>query len=106
MTVHCQVPSKMVRILVLLAVGVITSSCVDPNGFQCTRDTDCGSGVCEPIIRLCSFADSSCESGRRFGDFAQDRSNQCVDPDPPCGKMAMLADSFDAAARQPFWSGS
>jgi hypothetical protein len=49
----------------------------------CTSDEQCLSGVhtgglCEMSTGLCSFLDSTCDSGRRYGDLAGDQSGACV----------------------------
>jgi hypothetical protein len=48
----------------------------------CTTDEQCHSamlidGRCEPA-GLCSFADTTCDSGRRYGGLAGDQSGDCV----------------------------
>lgn len=49
--------------------------------FVCAEDNQCsggpGAGRCEADGR-CSFPDSECSTGRRYGGFAGDKSNTCV----------------------------
>jgi len=58
------------------------TGCDDSGSFLCLDDAECGqSGVCEDN-GSCSFVDSNCESGRRYGEFASDRvAEVCVEPD-------------------------
>jgi hypothetical protein len=55
--------------------------------FKCLTDTDCNAGgaVCE-ATGYCSFADSACTMGRRYGDFSGSYSKQCV------GEQMMMPD--------------
>jgi hypothetical protein len=49
--------------------------------FTCTGDSSCGpGGTCE-ANGFCSFPDSACPSGRRYGDLGG--SGQCVGGQPP-----------------------
>jgi len=50
-----------------------------PSVYQCSQDTQCGSGgFCEPS-GFCSFVDAACPSGRRYGTFAGDELGEsCV----------------------------
>jgi hypothetical protein len=70
---------------VAAAVVALGAGCnYGASAFNCENDTQCGAGgTCEPGIGLCSFPDPGCDSGRRFGDLAGDKSNVCVDPQPP-----------------------
>ena len=62
---------KIVYMLVLLC------GCL-PREQRCATDADCGpNGVCEGV-GFCSFTDSSCTSGRRFGDLSGSYSQSCV----------------------------
>jgi hypothetical protein len=65
-----------------VATGLAACSPFGGGAFQCTEDTACGaSGRCEPN-GLCSFPDSTCGSGRRYGDAAGDLSGTCVGDEP------------------------
>jgi hypothetical protein len=72
----------------LLVAVVALAGCMPalPASYSCTTDAQCvfrgGRGVCEPS-GACSFADASCASGRRYGDFAPPGlADQCVDSAP------------------------
>lgn len=64
--------------LVMSAASACRSSL---DSFTCTSDRDCQlegvDGFCEAEM-LCSFADTGCLSGRRFGTLAGKASNECV----------------------------
>ena len=67
--------------------------------FNCSRDSDClqgeEEGVCE-ASSLCSFTDSSCVSGRRFGKLGGESSNQCVLEDAGVADASPLEPRADA----------
>jgi hypothetical protein len=69
------------RWLVLLVALATTAACVEPReSFRCTDSNQCGdgAGTCEGA-GFCSFNDTTCPSGRRFGEFASEAlSNTCV----------------------------
>ena len=70
----------MVRV-VLVLVAVVGGACVDDPGFRCTTSAQCGpGGQCE-AIGYCSFPDSLCASGRRFGSHDGTASGYCSDVD-------------------------
>lgn len=58
---------------------LVLGGCTDAEGFLCLDNAECGDeGFCEDN-GSCSFADSSCESGRRYGEFAPGRiADACV----------------------------
>jgi cysteine-rich repeat protein len=65
------------RCFVLLA---LLAGCVTPaSSFVCGSDADCSGGRCEPDTNFCSFLDTDCTSGHRYGDAAGSLSGQCVD---------------------------
>jgi hypothetical protein len=70
------------RSLIVAAIlgGALSSTaCLRSTQYRCTEDSQCGSGgVCEPS-QFCSFADSACAGGRRYGEFSGSVANQCVD---------------------------
>jgi len=78
--------------LASLACVVLVSACSPFGGgeFVCSEDAECtggpGAGTCEPDGR-CSFPDTACGEGRRYGGFAGSKSNTCVggelEPDAP-----------------------
>lgn len=64
----------------IAAAAVPFAGCLRSTTFECTSNADCtGSppGTCEPA-GYCSFPDTSCETGRRFGDHSGPVSGQCV----------------------------
>lgn len=66
----------------LFALAVIVASVSGCNygaaSFSCANNNQCGAGgLCEPDA-FCSFPDSSCSTGRRYGDLSGARSNECV----------------------------
>jgi hypothetical protein len=66
---------------VAIAVLLALSGCAPVNGYTCTETSQCTlggvAGVCEPN-GACSFPDSTCASGRRYGEFSGDLGNVCV----------------------------
>ncbi len=94
-----------------LAGGVLgLSSCLSKPRFECANMGDCasssGPGVCEPD-GFCSFMDSVCPSGRRYGDLSGPQANQCVGvpPDAPPPPDA-APDSYVHDARECFGGGA
>ncbi len=68
-----------VRALVLMCgAAAALAGCLRSTTFRCETSADCTGGTCEPI-GFCSFADSSCTSGSRFGELSGSAANQCVD---------------------------
>jgi len=66
------------RLLTLL-LAITSAACLRQTTYTCSVDQDCGAnGVCDPGLKLCSFADGSCASGFRFSDTAGAHANQCV----------------------------
>jgi len=66
----------------LIAFALVASTgCLKPAAFQCASDSDCTrggeQGACEAVGR-CSFPDTTCTSGWRFGDLSGSFANQCV----------------------------
>ena len=68
--------------LLAIALGLALVACVDSPGFQCLESAQCQSGnavgTCE-ATGFCSFVDSSCGSGRRYGGAAGSLSDRCTD---------------------------
>lgn len=66
--------------VIAIALGA-SAGCLKPAAFECAADTQCeraGSvGTCEPT-GACSFPDSTCESGKRYGSLSGGYSDQCV----------------------------
>ena len=66
----------MRTILLLALLGA--SGCLPHSDYRCTTSAECGStGTCEPV-GFCSFPDTSCSGGNRFGTGAGSYENQCV----------------------------
>lgn len=57
------------------------SGCASVNAYVCAESSQCtfqgAAGVCEPN-GACSFPDSSCASGRRYGEFSGELGDVCV----------------------------
>jgi hypothetical protein len=57
------------------------AGCVRPAAYACSDDSQCvrggQQGSCEAIGH-CSFADTACESGRRFAELSGEHGGQCV----------------------------
>ena len=68
------------RALLLLSL----TGCLRTTEFKCATDGDCSDGKCE-TTSYCSFTDSSCASGRRYGDFAGSLTKTCVGGDIDAG---------------------
>ncbi|MBI4510523.1 MAG: hypothetical protein HY698_12895 [Deltaproteobacteria bacterium] len=77
--------------------------------FSCGADTECvsqeGNGVCQPSTGFCSFADTSCPSGHRYGEHAgMGHARKCVPleagdagaVDAMLGEDGRAADAFPA----------
>jgi hypothetical protein len=69
------------RTLALLTI-LACAGCLRQTAYHCSSDADCvraGSpGHCEVGYSFCSFDDSSCTSGRKFGDLSDKYSQTCV----------------------------
>ncbi len=67
-------------LLALLALAA--SACVKLDSFACAQSSECQNGdvagMCEPG-GMCSFPDTACASGKKFGELAGAYSGQCVD---------------------------
>lgn len=68
----------------LVIVALACTGCLRSTEFKCTDNAQCSAtgSVCE-MNGYCSFTDSSCASGRRYGEFAGTASNKCVGEEPP-----------------------
>lgn len=86
----------MRALLGVVALLASTAGCLRATEFKCMTDTDCSAGgaVCEPT-GYCSFTDSACSMGRRYGDFSGSYSNQCV------GEQMMMPDGGDGGGDGP-----
>lgn len=61
-----------------LVVVMLLGGCLRATEFHCIDSTQCGGGVCQSV-GFCSFEDSKCPSGQRFGDSAGSYAGQCAD---------------------------
>jgi cysteine-rich repeat protein len=65
-----------------IASGALVGACVDLQPYACSDDAQCkltgSEGWCEDA-GYCSYPDSDCDSGRRYGDLAAGLSGQCTD---------------------------
>ncbi len=61
------------------ALGLVFNvACLRSTSFQCANDTQCGGGGRCESVGYCSFTDTGCTNGRRFGDLADKFSDTCV----------------------------
>lgn len=70
----------MVARLLILALAL--TGCLKSLPFQCALDGDCGAGGACEGNGFCSFVDSSCPGGRRFGELSGPVAGQCVGDTP------------------------
>lgn len=61
----------------LCALALLLGGCLRSTEFHCIDSTQCGGGVCQPV-GFCSFDDSGCPTGQRFGDSAGSLAGTCV----------------------------
>jgi len=81
--------------LALSLAAVPVAGCLRTTTFTCAGDQECSGGTCE-TNNYCSFADGTCDSGRRYGDLSGPVANQCVgeeQPDAPPGTPDARADA-------------
>jgi hypothetical protein len=64
---------------ILFLVALSTTACLRTTEFHCTTNADCSAtgAVCESN-GYCSFADSKCSGGQRYGDLSGPVAGQCV----------------------------
>jgi hypothetical protein len=71
----------MARLVALAVVLAANAGCIKSAAFECSMDSQCEhagvAGTCESV-GACSFPDTVCSSGRRYGSAAGTRSDQCV----------------------------
>src|SRR6185503_11111322 len=81
---RCSTMKPMGKSLAAALLALVTGCNYGAASFHCENDGQCGAGGrCEmPAGGLCSFSDSVCPSGYRFGDLAGPQSNQCVGAQP------------------------
>ncbi len=62
----------------LLLLALLCTGCLPRTEFRCMTNDQCNpGGTCQPV-GYCSFVDSACESGQRFGELAGPVAGQCV----------------------------
>lgn len=62
----------------LWIVAVLSAGCLRKTEFKCQTNDQCSTGgVCEST-GYCSFSDSECPGGRRYGELSGDLGGQCV----------------------------
>jgi hypothetical protein len=67
------------RVALWMIAIASSAGCLRDTEFKCTDHVDCTGtgGTCEST-GYCSFTDSACADGRRYGAYAGSYSNQCV----------------------------
>jgi hypothetical protein len=77
---------------------VVTAACVRPAAaFRCANSDQCGGGgVCQPT-GFCSFDDSTCGSGQRYGAASGDLAGVCVGAEPDAPRPCDPTRPFGAA---------
>jgi len=85
--------------------GVVAVGCLSKPRFECAGNADCLQGAiqgtCEPDS-FCSFPDSSCPSGQRYGDLSGPQANQCVGVPIDAPPDAFVPDTYVHDARECF----
>jgi hypothetical protein len=75
-------PARAASALLASVAAFAFTACPPDPEFTCERDAQCGGGStpgrCEPAGH-CSFADTKCPSGRRYGDYAGPLEGTCVE---------------------------
>jgi len=64
--------------LLALALLALVAGCLRSSQFACTTNEDCASGGTCEAVGFCSFADSTCAGGSRFGEFSGQYAGKCV----------------------------
>jgi hypothetical protein len=84
----------------LVGAVVLLAACLERPVHTCDEWADCGTdGACEPVAKGCSYADSSCDSGRRFSEFARGSfGGACVERLENAGRGDMCEPGLDACA--------
>jgi len=62
--------------VIRLAPIAMLAGCL-PKTYHCSSSSDCGTGVCE-ATGFCSYADTSCSTGQRYGDLSGSYTGLCV----------------------------
>jgi hypothetical protein len=63
----------------LIFIALACAGCLRTTEFKCSDDSSCSAtgAVCEST-QYCSFTDSSCANGRRYGALSGPYANKCV----------------------------
>jgi hypothetical protein len=74
---------RLAAIAIAIAVAA-SAGCIKSAAFECSMDSQCEhagvAGTCE-AVGACSFPDTTCSSGRRYGSAAGAHSDRCVGDD-------------------------
>jgi hypothetical protein len=62
----------------VVVIAALLGGCLRSTEFHCIDSTQCGGGTCQSV-GFCSFSDSGCASGQRFGESAGTYAGQCTD---------------------------
>lgn len=85
-------------------VALVASGCIRKGRFECDNSSECNlngtPGICEPV-GFCSFPDSDCGDGRRFGVHSDQYANQCVEVMPDAAIDAPGLDAFPTSCPIP-----
>lgn len=77
-------PMRKTILWLMLGSGTLPSACSITEQFACGADDQCSigeiAGRCEPG-GVCSFPDSDCPSGHRYGELSGELAGECVDAD-------------------------
>ena len=63
-------------LIVVIAAGA--GACLRSTVYRCSTNTECGTGGSCESVGFCSFPDTGCATGERFGDSAGPLANQCT----------------------------
>ena len=84
------------RAAVVIVIMTGSAGCLKGTVFECATNIDCGAGNCE-LTGYCSFADTGCESGWRYGEHSADLSGTCVGAETPDGPPGQPDAAIDAS---------
>lgn len=64
--------------LLVVSLTLGAGACLRSTEYRCSTNTECGTGGTCESVGFCSFPDTGCTSGERFGDSAGPLANQCT----------------------------
>lgn len=70
-----------IRVVLAIGLALGCGSCLGRASFPCATDSDCQNGATQGVcqsVGYCSFADSTCSGGQRFGDLSGPFAGQCI----------------------------